>query len=195
MRVSSRSTGAAVVVAAVLAGAVTATGTAAASNDEGRIKNVIYLVGDGMGRTHVTAASQRFYGAAGQLNMEELPAVGQVSTYAVEKNSGQPGSAEFHPNYVTDSASSATAWASGVKTYNAALGVDGKGEVVPTLMEMAKQVGYRTGNVSTAEITDATPAGQMSHALARVARAPPTPPPHARTRGSPEANCRRAMSA
>src|SRR5215218_9091083 len=169
MRVSSRSTGAAVVVAAVLAGTVTAHmgAAAAAGNDEGRIKNVIYLLGDGMGRTHVTAAAERFYGAAGQLNMERLPAVGQVSTYAVEKNSGQPGAADFHPNYVTDSASSATAWASGVKTYNAALGVDPRGQVVPTLMEMAKDAGYRTGNVSTAEITDATPAGQMSHALAR----------------------------
>ena len=59
MRVPTRSAGATVMVAAVLAGAVTAgIGTAAASNgdDEGRIKNVIYLLGDGMGRTHVTAA-------------------------------------------------------------------------------------------------------------------------------------------
>ena len=104
--------------------------------------------------------------------MERLPAVGQVSTYAVQKNSGQPGDADFEPNYVTDSASAATAWASGVKTYNAALGVDAKGEVAPTLMELAKQAGYRTGNVSTAEITDATPAGQMSHALARGCQGP-----------------------
>jgi alkaline phosphatase len=174
MRVSSRNAGAAALVAAVLGGAVTAgVGTAAAAgNDEGRIKNVIYLLGDGMGRTHVTAGAERFYGAAGQLNMERLPAVGQVSTYSVEKNSGQPGAADFHPNYVTDSASSATAWSSGVKTYNAALGVDPHGQVVPTLMEMAKQAGYRTGNVSTAEITDATPAGQMSHALARGCQGP-----------------------
>jgi alkaline phosphatase len=174
MRVTSRNAGVAVVVTAVLAGTVTAgIGTAAAAGtDEGRIKNVIYLVGDGMGRTHVTAASERYYGAAGQLNMEKLPAVGQVSTYAVEKKSGQPGAADFHPNYVTDSASSATAWSSGVKTYNAALGVDPTGEVVPTIMEMAKQAGYRTGNVSTAEITDATPAGQMSHALARGCQGP-----------------------
>jgi alkaline phosphatase len=39
-------------------------------------------------------------------------------------------------------------------------------------MEMAKQAGYRTGNVSTAEITDATPAAQMSHALARGCQGP-----------------------
>ena len=146
--------------------------SAADTANDGRIRNVIYLLGDGMGRTHVTAARERYYGADGHLVMESLPAVGQVSTYSVEKKSGQPGEADFVPNYVTDSASSATAWSSGVKTYNAALGVDAKGKVVPTLMELAKQAGYRTGNVSTAEITDATPAGQMSHALARGCQGP-----------------------
>ncbi|CAI9404632.1 alkaline phosphatase [Nocardioides sp. T2.26MG-1] len=136
------------------------------------IKNVIYLLGDGMGRTHVTAARERYYGADGELVMESLPAVGQVSTYAVQPGSGQPGAADFAPNYVTDSASAATAWSSGVKTYNAALGVDAKGKVVPTIMEYAKKAGLRTGNVSTAEITDATPAGQMSHALLRGCQGP-----------------------
>jgi len=145
--------------------------TAAAGND-GRVKNVIYLLGDGMGRTHVDAARLRYYGAAGRLAMEQMPVVGQNQTYSVEKNSGQPGAADFKPNFVTDSASAATAWASGVKTYNAALGVDAKGTSVPTVMEMAKQAGYATGNVSTAEITDATPAGQMSHALARGCQGP-----------------------
>ncbi|GAA2699044.1 alkaline phosphatase [Micromonospora olivasterospora] len=173
-RIRTRSAAAAVVLlaGAVGAGVVSSTPATAAGGNNGRIKNVIYLLGDGMGRTHVTAARERFYGAAGHLAMETMPVVGQVSTYAVEKNSGQPGAADFAPNYVTDSASAATAWASGVKTYNAALGVDGKGKVVPTVMELAKQAGYRTGNVSTAEITDATPAGQMSHALARGCQGP-----------------------
>ncbi|CCH88251.1 Alkaline phosphatase [Modestobacter italicus] len=163
-----------VVVAAVVAGGITGSmGTAAAGNGNGgRITNVIYLLGDGMGRTHVTAAAERYYGAEGQLAMEQLPVVGQVATYSVERLSGQPGAPDFAPNYVTDSASAATAWASGVKTYNAALGVDAKGVVVPTVMELAHQAGYRTGNVSTAEITDATPAGQMSHALARGCQGP-----------------------
>lgn len=153
-------------------GGVTAAAADTTQTKEGRARNVIYLLGDGMGRTHVTAGRQRYYGAAGHLVMETLPVVGQVSTYAVEKKSGQPGEADFVPEYVTDSASSATAWSSGVKTYNAALGVDAKGGVVPTLMELAKKAGIRTGNVSTAEITDATPAGQMSHALARGCQGP-----------------------
>src|SRR4051794_38739375 len=169
-----RAAAATVVVAAVVTGGITGgMGSAAAGDgDRGRIKNVIYLVGDGMGRTHVTAAGERYYGAAGELSMEKLPVVGQVATFSVEKQSGQPGQAGFVPNYVTDSASAATAWASGVKRYNAALGVDAKGTVVPTVMELAHQAGYRTGNVSTAEITDATPAGQMSHALARGCQGP-----------------------
>jgi alkaline phosphatase len=174
-RTFSVSASATLIAVAALAGlAAVGSPASAADNaaDNGRVKNVIYLVGDGMGRTHVTAGRERFYGADGRLNMEKLPAHGYVSTYSVEKNSGQPGQEGFRPNYVTDSASSATAWASGVKTYNAALGVDAKGTSVPTLMEMAKQAGYRTGNVSTAEITDATPAGQMSHALARGCQGP-----------------------
>ncbi len=135
-------------------------------------QNVIYLLGDGMGRTHVTAGRERFYGAAGRLNMEKMPVHGFVRTYSVLENSGQPGQPDFEPNLVTDSASSATAWASGVKTYNAALGVDAKGKVKATAMELAKKAGYRTGNVSTAEITDATPAGQASHVLMRGCQGP-----------------------
>lgn len=162
-----------VVTALVATATLTSSASAApAGAADGRVRNVIYLLGDGMGRTHVTAGRQRFYGADGKMVMETLPSQGYVSTYAVEKNSGQPGQADFHPNLVTDSASAATAWSSGVKTYNAALGVDAKGSVVPTLMELAKQAGYRTGNVSTAEITDATPAGQMSHVLARGCQGP-----------------------
>jgi alkaline phosphatase len=173
MRGRKRVAAAALLSAAALL-TTTVAGAEAARNQTngGRVKNVIYLLGDGMGRSHVTAARERYYGAAGSLNMERLPVVGQVRTYAVQKKSGQPGEPDFEPNYVTDSASAATAWASGVKTYNAALGVDAKGAVVPTEMELAKQAGYRTGNVSTAEITDATPAGQMSHVLARGCQGP-----------------------
>ncbi|MEV4558280.1 alkaline phosphatase [Kitasatospora sp. NPDC049285] len=133
--------------------------------DNAEIRNVIYLLGDGMGRTHVTAGRERYYGAAGKLTMERLPFVGQVSTYAVEKGSDKP-------SLVTDSASSSTAWSSGVKTYNAALGVDAYEKKVVTLMEQAKAAGLSTGNVSTAEITDATPAGMFSHALLRGCQGP-----------------------
>ena len=161
-------------LAAVALAGATSAGTAMAgresSNNE--VRNVIYLLGDGMGRTHVTAARERYYGADGKLVMETLPNVGQNRTYSVEPGSGQPGESDFRPNYVTDSASAATAWTTGYKTYNAALAVDGKGTSRATVMELAKKAGYRTGNVSTAEITDATPAGQMSHVLMRGCQGP-----------------------
>ena len=141
------------------------TGAATAQGRPSDTKNIILLVGDGMGVTHVTAARQRFYGAAGRLHLEKASAVGQVSTYAVEEGTDTPA-------LVTDSASSATAWSSGVKTYNAALGVDTRGAIVETLMEQAKKAGMRTGNVSTAEVTDATPAAMMSHVLLRGCQGP-----------------------
>ena len=137
MPASKRAGAAALVAVGVLSTYTVVTDTASsqsAGHENNRIKNVIYLLGDGMGRTTVTAARDRYYGASGHLVMETMPSVGQVSTYAVQKQSGQPGEADFEPEYVTDSASSATAWASGVKTYNAALGIDAKGAIVPTLM-------------------------------------------------------------
>jgi alkaline phosphatase len=139
-----------------------------ANADQGgnrKAKNVILLIGDGMGQTHVDATRIRYYGAAGRLNMERLPALGAVQTYAVEEGGDKP-------ELVTDSASSATAWSSGVKTYNNALGKDSRGNTVVTIMEEAKAAGLRTGNVSTAEITDATPAAMFSHVSARACQGP-----------------------
>jgi len=164
----------AVLVTSVVA--LTAGGSAVASSgpsaksashpeSERRAKNVILLIGDGMGVTHVNAARQRFYGAAGKLNMERTEQFGQVRTFAVDRNSDQP-------DLVTDSASAATAWSSGVKTYNSAIGVDAFGEVVPTIMEESKAAGLRTGNVTTSEITDATPAAQFSHVSLRGCQGP-----------------------
>lgn len=171
MNKSFRLAAAAVALASIVGTGMAGVAEARRGNDR-EIRNVIYLLGDGMGRTHVTAARERYYGADGKLVMETLPNVGQNRTYSVEPGSGQPGEPDFLPNYVTDSASAATAWTTGYKTYNAALAVDAKGESHATVMELAKKAGYRTGNVSTAEITDATPAGQMSHVLMRGCQGP-----------------------
>ena len=154
----------AAIVAMAMTGLVNA-GAQAGSNHNQKAKNIILLIGDGMGVSHIDAARIRYYGAAGELNMEQLPEKGSVSTYAVEQNSNKP-------EYVTDSASAATAWSSGVKTYNNALGKDAFGNVVPTLMEQAKAAGMRTGNVATSEITDATPAAMFSHVSRRGCQGP-----------------------
>ncbi|KAI9152464.1 hypothetical protein H9P43_009255 [Blastocladiella emersonii ATCC 22665] len=69
--------------------------------------------------------------------------------------------------WVTDSASAATAFACGLKTYNAAIGVDPKQKPCATVLEAAKFKGYKTGLVATSRITHATPAGWSAHIIER----------------------------
>jgi alkaline phosphatase len=152
-------------LAASALGGIALSAPAHAATTGSAVRNVIYLLGDGMGRTHVTAGRERYHGAAGKLNMEKLPVVGQVSTYSVEKGSTLP-------SLVPDSAATGTAWSTGVKTYNNAISVDAYGKKVSTLMEQAHAAGMRTGDVSTAEVTDATPAVMVSHALLRGCQGP-----------------------
>ncbi|MGO3362265.1 MAG: alkaline phosphatase [Corynebacterium sp.] len=119
-------------------------------------KNVILLIGDGMGDSEITAARNVAEGAAGSFKgLDALPVTGQYTHYALNEDGS--------PNYVTDSAASGTAWATGTKSYNGAIGVDINGENQENLIEKAKAGGLATGNVSTAEIQDATPAVQASH--------------------------------
>ncbi|WP_228282527.1 alkaline phosphatase [Brevibacterium atlanticum] len=120
-------------------------------------KNVILLIGDGMGDSEITSARNYAKGAHGRFDgLDELPLTGQYTTYAVNRDTGKP-------DYVTDSAASATGWSTGTKTYNGALGVDRKGNPHKSLIEMARAKGMKTGDVSTAEIQDATPAAQLTH--------------------------------
>ncbi|MCU1719107.1 alkaline phosphatase [Pseudomonas sp. 5P_3.1_Bac2] len=132
-----------------------------ASLSERKAKNVILLIGDGMGDSEITLARNYAEGAGGYFKgIDALPLTGQYTHYALHKDSGKP-------DYVTDSAASATAWSSGVKTYNGALGVDIHERPHQTLLELAKRNGLATGNVSTAELQDATPAAQFAHVTAR----------------------------
>lgn len=124
-------------------------------------KNIILLIGDGMGDSEITAARNYAEGAGGYFKgIDALPLTGQYTHYALDKKSGKP-------DYVTDSAASATAWSTGVKTYNGALGVDIHEKDHTTILEMAKAAGLATGNVSTAELQDATPAAQVAHVISR----------------------------
>jgi len=131
-----------------------------------KAKNVILLIGDGMGDSEITAARNYAEGAGGYFKgIDALPLTGQYTHYALDKKTHKP-------SYVTDSAASATAWSSGVKTYNGALGVDVNGKPYPTLIEIAKAAGKATGNVSTAELQDATPAAMVSHVTSRKCYGP-----------------------
>lgn len=129
-------------------------------------KNVILLIGDGMGDSEITAARNYAEGAGGFFRgIDALPLTGQYTHYSLDKKTKKP-------DYVTDSAASATAWTTGVKTYNGALGVDVNGKDHVTILELAKAAGKATGNVSTAEIQDATPAALVSHVTGRKCYGP-----------------------
>jgi alkaline phosphatase len=110
---------------------------------------VILMIGDGMGREHVAAASEFAHGTVGQLAMESLPVRGTVIT------SG--------PSGTTDSAAAATTMATGVRTYNGAIGLDRDGAPIETVVELAHRIGLPAGLVSTAAVPHATPGAFSAH--------------------------------
>ena len=129
-------------------------------------KNVILLIGDGMGDSEITLARNYAEGAGGFFKgIDALPLTGQYTHYSLDQKTGKP-------TYVTDSAASGSAWATGTKTYNGAISVDIKGQPHATLLELARAAGKATGNVSTAEIQDATPAVLYAHVTQRKCYGP-----------------------
>lgn len=137
-----------------------------ASISDAQAKNVILLIGDGMGDSEITIARNYARGAGGYFaGLDALPLTGQYTHYSLHRDTHKP-------NYVTDSAASATAWATGVKSYNGAIGVDVNGKPHTSLLELAKRAGKGTGNVSTAAIQDATPAAQYAHISMRKCYGP-----------------------
>jgi alkaline phosphatase len=133
-------------------------------------KNVIIFIGDGCGFNHIKAAD---YYQCGQLpcrQFEKLPVQLAMTTY--------PWGGSYDANlawkdfdYVikgfTDSAAAATAMATGIKTYNAAIGVDVNKKPVMNLVERAEQLGKSTGVVTSVPFSHATPAGFVAHDPAR----------------------------
>jgi alkaline phosphatase len=131
----------------------------------GKARNVILLIGDGMGASEITIARNYQYGAGGRLpGLDSLPLTGQYTTYSLTKDG--------KPDYVPDSAATGTAWATGTKTYDNAISVDIHGAPGRTLLELAKANGFKTGDVTTAEIQDATPAVQIAHVSLRSCYGP-----------------------
>ena len=141
-------------------------GTTGQQVDNSKAKNVVVMIADGTGDQEITAARNYLKGSTGRFEgLDNLDYTGYQTTFSLRKETGLP-------DYVTDSAASGTAWNSGVKTYDGAIGVDLNGNPVPTMGELAKAAGKKIGNVSTAEIQDATPAAFAAHALSRADYAP-----------------------
>lgn len=111
------------------------------------VKNVIFLIGDGMGLAQLNAA---MLAQDDPLAIERAQAVGLQKTYSADSK-------------VTDSAASGTALATGSKTYNGAIGVDADTARLTSVLEKAAAKGLSTGLIATYRITHATPAAFVGH--------------------------------
>ncbi|KAB2951593.1 MAG: alkaline phosphatase [Thermoanaerobaculia bacterium] len=118
---------------------------------DGPVRNVVLIVGDGMGLAQVAAARLRVLGPEGRFVFERYPVVGLVDT--------RPAG-----GLITKSDAGATALATGVKTVNGRVGEDPEGRALPTLIERSRDAGLATGMVTTSSIVDATPASFSAHA-------------------------------
>jgi len=133
----------------------------------GTARNILLFIGDGMGDAEITLARYYAVGAVGRLALDTLPLTGAYTTYAVEERDPS------FPNYVPDSASTGTAWATGHKTSNGRISTSAREDRdLPTILEIAQQRGYLTGDVTTAELTDATPAVLAAHVARRACQGP-----------------------
>ena len=121
-------------------------------------KNIIYMIGDGMGPAYLSA--YRYYSD-------------DKTTAEVESTVFDPlwqGVATTYPDddtYVTDSAAGATALATGVKSYNGAISVNRQHVPIATMMQIAKQLGKANGIVASSQINHATPASFLAHNKSR----------------------------
>lgn len=118
-------------------------------------KNIIMVVADGMGPAYTTAY-RNYVDDVSTPYIENVVfddiLVGNASTYPAQVS-----------GYVTDSAAAATALATGVKSYNGAIGVDVNKKPLQSVMHYAKSKGMRTGLAVTSQIVHATPASYIAH--------------------------------
>lgn len=135
-----------------------------------RAKNVILFIGDGMGVSTITAGriwagqNRGVDGESYRLAMETLPYSAFAKTYT-------------HDSQVADSAPTATAMTTGVKSYNGTIGVTQSADIrkcvtaetasADSLWEIAEDAGLATGVISTARLTHATPAATYAKTTER----------------------------
>ena len=115
-----------------------------------KVKNVIFMIGDGMGENHIRAA-EIYKGE--KLNIQKISDKTYVTTGSTKT--------------ITDSAAAATALATGYKTTNGTIGKDKKGRDVQNIVEYTHLNGLKTGIVVTQILNHATPAGFTIHNASR----------------------------
>ncbi|KAA6309373.1 Alkaline phosphatase, partial [termite gut metagenome] len=112
----------------ILAGALSA---------QGKAKYVFFFIGDGMGMNQVNGTEMYLAEKAGYIGTQSLqftqfPVTGMATTFSLH-------------NSVTDSAAAGTALATGSKTINGTLGMDGEGNRLTSIAEKAKKAGRKVG--------------------------------------------------
>lgn len=118
------------------------------------VKNLILMIGDGMGIGQITAARVASQGAEGSLNLDEIRYTGFVKTHCAN-------------NLVTDSAAAGTALATGVKTNRGFICLDPERRKLKSILSIAQEMGKKVGLVTTTRLTDATPAVFGAHNISR----------------------------
>lgn len=136
----------------------------------GKARNIILFIGDGMGVSTLTAARIHQGQRQGQDGESFVPAMDRLSNTALVKTYS-------HDGQVSDSAPTATAILTGVKTRNGVIGIGpevpendcaaSKAHRLPSLFGFAQAQGMATGVISTARITHATPAATYAHTAQR----------------------------
>lgn len=116
-----------------------------------KVKNIIFMIGDGMGLEQISAA---WVCNGGKLNLDNFTNVGIQRTYSANK-------------LVTDSAAAGTALATGHKTNNGMVAMTPDSVAVKSLAEEAMEKGKRAGAAVTCRVNDATPAVFFSHSETR----------------------------
>lgn len=117
-----------------------------------KAKNIILLIGDGMGLAHIQAGLSANFGQSNIINIKHI---GFSRTEA--------SNSDF-----TDSAAGGTALATGKKTNNRYIGVDANGKRATSLPDTLAQYGIKSGIISAGDITDATPAAFYAHQIERT---------------------------
>ena len=129
-------------------------------------RNVILLIGDGMDDHQITIARNYLVGAQGRIGLDHLPVISSVQVLTV---------ANADPEkyiYVADSANSATSMATGTVTSRSRVGTNAHDQPLTSILELAKQSGFKAGLVTTSSITDATPASFIAKVNQRDCEAP-----------------------
>lgn len=109
--------------------------------------NIILMIGDGMGMSHIASA---MYANGGELTITNLKTCGWVRTQSAT-------------HFTTDSAASGTAYACGEKTHNSAIGMDVKDHPIANLPERLAEQGIVSGVVTTDDLDGATPSAFFAH--------------------------------